>query len=185
MREPMRSVNSIGKLRNKRRATPSTSIVNPVAACFRNRSQNNKSSSNPTNNCRSSCRESRARSGCCRVEAPWAGGKLPISGMKRHDLLERCNLGRERGTEALIPELVGLPHLIYARCVLNGECLWLAHFSPGRNTLSHEEYKVDGKFKSRPHTYDREEPAVSYRWMGWVWEITGWSWRLQEDYRSF
>ena len=33
--------------------------------------------------------------------------------------------------------------------------------------------------------YDRGEPAVSYRWSGWVWEITGWSWRLQENYRSF
>jgi len=28
---------------------------------------------------------------------------------------------------------------------------------------------------------DRGEPAVSYRWTGWVWEITGWSSRLQED----
>ncbi len=26
------------------------------------------------------------------------------------------------------------------------------------------------------------EPAVSCRWTGWVWEITGWSWRLQEIY---
>ena len=25
------------------------------------------------------------------------------------------------------------------------------------------------------------ELAVSYRWSGWVWEITGWSWRLQEN----
>ena len=32
---------------------------------------------------------------------------------------------------------------------------------------------------------DRGEPAVSYKWTGWVWEITGWSWRLQENYRSF
>ena len=30
---------------------------------------------------------------------------------------------------------------------------------------------------------DRREPAVSYRWTGWVWEITGWSWGLQESYR--
>ena len=28
------------------------------------------------------------------------------------------------------------------------------------------------------------EPAVSYRWIGWVWEITGWSSSLQENYRS-
>ena len=27
----------------------------------------------------------------------------------------------------------------------------------------------------------REEPVVSCRWTGWVWEITGWSWRLQEN----
>jgi hypothetical protein len=33
--------------------------------------------------------------------------------------------------------------------------------------------------------YDREEPAVSYRWTGWVWEITGWRSRLQENYWSF
>ena len=32
---------------------------------------------------------------------------------------------------------------------------------------------------------DRGEPAVSYKWTGWVWEITGWSSRLQENYRSF
>ena len=32
---------------------------------------------------------------------------------------------------------------------------------------------------------DREEPAVRYRWTGWVWEITGWSSRLQEIHRSF
>jgi hypothetical protein len=29
------------------------------------------------------------------------------------------------------------------------------------------------------------EPAVSYRWTGWIWEITGWSSRLQENYPSF
>ena len=28
----------------------------------------------------------------------------------------------------------------------------------------------------------RGEPAVSYRWIGWVWEITGWSSRLQENH---
>ena len=33
--------------------------------------------------------------------------------------------------------------------------------------------------------YDRGEPAVSYKWTGWVWEITGWNSRLQENYRSF
>ena len=32
---------------------------------------------------------------------------------------------------------------------------------------------------------DRGEPAVSYKWTDWVWEITCWSWRLQENYRSF
>ena len=32
---------------------------------------------------------------------------------------------------------------------------------------------------------DRGEPVVSYRWTGWVWEITGWSSRLQENYPSF
>ena len=26
--------------------------------------------------------------------------------------------------------------------------------------------------------------TVSYRRTGWVWEITSWSWRLQENYRS-
>ena len=33
-------------------------------------------------------------------------------------------------------------------------------------------------------SYVRGEPAVSYRWTGWVWEMTGWCSRLQEDYRS-
>ena len=33
-------------------------------------------------------------------------------------------------------------------------------------------------------SHDRREPAVSYRWTSWVWEITGWSWRLEEDYWS-
>ena len=28
------------------------------------------------------------------------------------------------------------------------------------------------------------EPAVSHRWTGWVWEITGWSSRLQETDHS-
>ena len=32
---------------------------------------------------------------------------------------------------------------------------------------------------------ERGEPAVSSRWTGWVWEITGWSSRLQENYWSF
>ena len=37
-----------------------------------------------------------------------------------------------------------------------------------------------------PRRYDRGEPAVSYRWTGWVWEITtGWSSRLRENYLSF
>ena len=31
---------------------------------------------------------------------------------------------------------------------------------------------------------DRGGPAVSYKWTGWVWVITGWSSRLQENYRS-
>jgi hypothetical protein len=29
------------------------------------------------------------------------------------------------------------------------------------------------------------DPTASYRWTGWVWEITGWSSRLQENYWSF
>ena len=33
--------------------------------------------------------------------------------------------------------------------------------------------------------YDWGEPAVSYRWTGWVWEITSWSSRLQGKYWSF
>ena len=24
-----------------------------------------------------------------------------------------------------------------------------------------------------------------YKWTGWVWDITGWSWRLQQNYRTF
>ena len=31
---------------------------------------------------------------------------------------------------------------------------------------------------------DWGEPAVSYKWTGRVWEITGWSSKLQENYRS-
>ena len=31
---------------------------------------------------------------------------------------------------------------------------------------------------------DQGEPAVSYRWTCWVWEVTGWSWRLEENDRS-
>ena len=34
-------------------------------------------------------------------------------------------------------------------------------------------------------TYVREEPAVSCRWTGWIWETTGWSSGLQEIYQSF
>ena len=34
-------------------------------------------------------------------------------------------------------------------------------------------------------TYDWGELAVSYRWTGWVWEITSWRSRMQENYRSF
>ena len=42
------------------------------------------------------------------------------------------------------------------------------------------------KSQSMLTTYDRGEPAVSYRWIGWVWGITGWSSRLlQETYRSY
>ena len=33
-------------------------------------------------------------------------------------------------------------------------------------------------------SWARREPAVSYRWTGWVSEITGWSSRLEENYRS-
>ena len=32
---------------------------------------------------------------------------------------------------------------------------------------------------------DRGEPAVSYKWIGWDWKLTGWSLWLQENYRSF
>ena len=34
-------------------------------------------------------------------------------------------------------------------------------------------------------TNEHEEPAVNYKWTGWVWEITSWSSRLQDNYRSF
>ena len=46
-------------------------------------------------------------------------------------------------------------------------------------------YRVYLKWmKAKPG--DVEEPVLSYRWAGWVWEITCWSsWRLQEDYRLF
>ena len=37
----------------------------------------------------------------------------------------------------------------------------------------------------RPLLYDRGKPAVSYKWTGWVCEITGWSARRQENYWSF
>ena len=35
------------------------------------------------------------------------------------------------------------------------------------------------------YIYVLEELTVSYRWTGWVGEITGWTWRLQENYQSF
>ena len=34
-------------------------------------------------------------------------------------------------------------------------------------------------------TYDRGEPAISYRWTVEFEKITGWGSRLQENYRSF
>ena len=34
-------------------------------------------------------------------------------------------------------------------------------------------------------TYDQGEPAVSDKWTGWIWKITGWNSRLQENYQSF
>ena len=45
--------------------------------------------------------------------------------------------------------------------------------------------KLLGHWPRLNQNYDRGEPAVSYKWTGWVWEITGWSSRLQENYRSF
>ena len=36
-----------------------------------------------------------------------------------------------------------------------------------------------------PQPTDRGEPAVSYKWNGWVWEITGLSSRLQDNYQAF
>ena len=44
-----------------------------------------------------------------------------------------------------------------------------------------------GSLQARPPTWscDQGELAVSYRWTGRVWEMTGWSSRLQENYRSF
>ena len=39
--------------------------------------------------------------------------------------------------------------------------------------------------RSHVQGYDRGKPAVGYRWTGWVWEITSWSSRLEENYRSF
>jgi hypothetical protein len=35
------------------------------------------------------------------------------------------------------------------------------------------------------HTIERGELTTKYGWIGWVWEIIGWSLKLQEDYRSF
>ena len=47
-------------------------------------------------------------------------------------------------------------------------------------TLTEEEDRNESVF-----TYNWEEPAVSCRWTGRVREITGWSSRLEEIYRSF
>jgi hypothetical protein len=44
---------------------------------------------------------------------------------------------------------------------------------------------LDSSVYLRLWLYDRGPPAVSYKWAGWVWEITGWSLWLQENYRSF
>ena len=38
---------------------------------------------------------------------------------------------------------------------------------------------------SSKHTNEQGEPTISYRWTGWVWEITSWSSRLQENYPRF
>ena len=35
------------------------------------------------------------------------------------------------------------------------------------------------------HVNDWGELAVSYKWIGWVWGITSWSSKLQENYRLF
>ena len=36
-----------------------------------------------------------------------------------------------------------------------------------------------------PRNNDWGQPAISFRWTGWVWEITGWNSRLKENYWSF
>ena len=104
-------------------------------------------------------------------------------------------------------KVAGVPQKYYSEATCCLACqlvllLLLPRRSSGSQKLierfpSHPPWQCPGRFWSKScrnpsvtllgplHTYVREEPVVSHRWSGWVCERTGWSWRLQENYRSF
>jgi hypothetical protein len=49
----------------------------------------------------------------------------------------------------------------------------------------HLLFEVTNCYISLLFIYDRGESVVSYRWTNWVWELTGWSSRVKENYLLF
>ena len=66
---------------------------------------------------------------------------------------------------------------IFQACV---SMIFVFGSSPNHTPIKYR-YPLRKMTKSHLQTYVREEPAVSYRWSGWVWKITGWSWRLSGE----
>ena len=60
----------------------------------------------------------------------------------------------------------------------NGSCV-LDH--PLRPSHHHECSYISIMVMASLHFTAREEPAVSYKWTGWVWETTGWV----QDFKIF
>ena len=46
-------------------------------------------------------------------------------------------------------------------------------------------WQLTDLFYFHPPPQKKQRMAVSYRWIGWVWDVTGWSSRLQDSYQEF
>ena len=72
---------------------------------------------------------------------------------------------------------------LWKQCELKKNHLSMTKSNLSRHLLNMKVWPTSKALKL--YTTTREEPAVNYRWISWVWKITSWSSRLQENYWSF
>ena len=108
----------------------------------------------------------------------------------KYHFLDQSDFEQQTGPMSLCSNLKKLKHqnMKHWMCVIvcriwTFTCMW----SPRRYAFAMVNMaRISSCIQDQlTETYDRGEPAIRHKWTGWVWEITGWSSKLQENYRSF